>query len=49
MTHSQPCGVHVRRFFSGDYYEGSWAAGLRDGAGMQQVSVCSRVCVCVCV
>ena len=26
------------RFYNGDYYEGQWAKGLRDGHGMQQAS-----------
>ena len=27
----------VCRFYNGDYYEGQWSKGLRDGRGMQQV------------
>lgn len=29
-------GQGVCRYFNGDYYEGQWAQGLREGRGMQQ-------------
>lgn len=29
-------------FFNGDFYEGQWAKGLREGCGMQQVRVLAR-------
>ena len=29
--------ARARRFFNGDYYEGKWDKGVREGIGMQQV------------
>lgn len=36
-------GAGSCRFFNGDYYEGAWSRGMREGLGMQQVK---RLVVC---
>ncbi|NJR41906.1 MAG: hypothetical protein HC767_03870 [Akkermansiaceae bacterium] len=30
------CGYGVCRYYNGDFYEGTWADGVRNGIGMQQ-------------